>query len=298
MISKKILLQNYDIKNISLEQNFIELVNELKKISIPLEIKFDNYVIKYLNYGSFSNVYLATHDDKKYIIKHIRNSILFCNNAIDDIIREIEILSKLNHKNIIKFYGYVIEYNNIFLIFENGGIDILELYNETQPLGFNVIDMLKQISQAIYYLQKNNIIHRDIKLENIVYLDGIYKLIDFDFAININKITNDQKNRICGTPEYMPPELIKNIKINNSHWNLKSDIWCLGVCICFLITDEIIITDNDIKKFHEKISHNKLFNKYICNKFSKEIDIFKKMLSISVDNRITIEELISDLEHL
>lgn len=84
---------------------------------------------------------------------------------------------------------------------------------------------LYQIVEAVHYLHANNVVHRDIKPENIVFDGNLNcKLCDFGWSCNIGK--EDKRTTVCGTYEYMSPEII-----NRSFHTSKVDIWCLGVML-------------------------------------------------------------------
>ena len=146
---------------------------------------------------------------------------------------EIELLSNLNHKNIVKYYGVFLEDNNLNIIFEYciGG-SLSSLLNIFKNFNENIIrKYTKQILDGLKYLHDKGIIHRDIKCANIlVNRDGICKLSDFGGAKILKDNYNDNKNFFEGTPNWMAPETIK--KLENTRF---SDIWSLGCTIIEMI---------------------------------------------------------------
>ena len=85
---------------------------------------------------------------------------------------------------------------------------------------------LYQTVRAVQFLHDNNILHRDIKPENILLdRDFRVKLCDFGSACKIDKGVN--RTTICGTYEYMPPEMVYNPELNGQ--TTKIDVWCLGL---------------------------------------------------------------------
>ena len=90
--------------------------------------------------------------------------------------------------------------------------------------------VFRQTVEAVNYLHKKNIAHRDIKLENILAGENfLVKLIDFGFSIVAQK--DKLLNIYCGTPSYMSPELAN--KKNYQGW--LADIWALGVLLYVLL---------------------------------------------------------------
>ena len=224
--------------------------NEIEELKIYKNIYYYNTfndhiiyrfkIIKELGVGSFSKV-LKVYDykNKRFnAIKIIKNNIFSTMNEMN----EIEILSGLKQKeqnNITKLFEYFYFRNNLCLVMKLYGITLHEyIYknnkNNNQNDNQNYI-YLKQILNAINYLNKNNIIHRDIKPNNIVFKDNTCKniiLIDFGNAINIENIDLSNDTNIQ-TISYRAPEIILNsISSNKIIYNYKIDIWSIG-CIAF-----------------------------------------------------------------
>ena len=94
--------------------------------------------------------------------------------------------------------------------------------------------IFKKIAWAVKYLHEKNIVHQDLKLENILYNQSknVVKLIDFGFSSENPEKKNI--NYICGTPHYMSPQAIKKQK----HCLYKADIWALGIILYKLLTGD------------------------------------------------------------
>ncbi|CAD8159971.1 unnamed protein product [Paramecium octaurelia] len=136
---------------------------------------------------------------------------------------EISILSKLQGRNILKFYEHFTTQNNIYIITEycRQG-DLAQKLKQFGYLSQEVsIAIVRQIIDGMYVMAQQNIIHRDLKPQNILINDDCVKIADFGFAKPLNQLYNEMN---VGTPLYMSPETI--IK---SQYNAKSDIWSLGV---------------------------------------------------------------------
>jgi len=171
----------------------------------------------------------------------------------DSHINEFNILNLLSHSNIIKTYGYNYKDNGILLDFINGA-DMYE-YLQTDPLltEYKIYKIFKQIVLATHYCHEKNIVHRDIKLENIM-IDKNSKIILLDFEYAYLMESREDKlsvENISGTVDYFPPELLRYIKpvvkdgkekyalidqINGHVYNpFKLDIWSLGTILYELI---------------------------------------------------------------
>ena len=169
------------------------------------------------------------------------------------------ILKNVNHPNIVKLYDIKQTLNNYYLVFDlcNGGglSNCLERYqkkHDGKPFPENIVQLLmKQIVEGIKYLHNKKILHRDIKLDNILvkfdtdedkdndnYSKATIKIIDFGFA---RYLENDSlAQSILGSPINMDPKiLMKYQRIDNNQsfgYDQKADIWSLGtVCYQLLI---------------------------------------------------------------
>lgn len=180
-----------------------------------------------IGFGSFSIIYkgYSTKNKKLYAIKQITKIVdmKYFNN-------EVQLMKKLDHPNILKLYDVIHNNGKIYLILEycNGGD--LSNYIKSGSKEYNY-RYFCQIFSGLEYLYKNNILHRDIKPQNILVDNDIIKISDFGFARSFEQ--NELITTFCGSPLYMAPEIIKN-----KEYNTKSDIWSLGVIIYELFAKE------------------------------------------------------------
>ena len=210
-------------------------INDVEEIEIKNSIK--NYKIgKLLGSGAFGSVYqiIDQNTGKIYALKRISKHKF---EDIDKIKREIHTLSKLHHKNIVKYIGYSETKNhlNIFLEYIKGG-SLLKVLKSFKKLNEESIRIYtKQILEGLLYLHYNDIIHRDIKCANILLDDGICKLCDFGVSRRVEENYEfNQVYSIQGTPNWMAPEIW--IKGECTRF---SDIWSLGCTVIEMITGKI-----------------------------------------------------------
>ena len=188
-----------------------------------------DYIVdrKRIGKGSFSTIYKCRHNitNKIYALKEI--TIDKNKNKIS-IKREFEIMRKLNHNNIVKIHDVIIDtqLNNIYFImdyYENGD---LSYFLNKKPLKEKFTrKYMKQLSNGLKYLLDNNILHRDLKPQNILLSKNYdIKITDFGFATYYTKDTII--NTLCGSPMYMAPEII-----TRNGYDYKSDLWSVGIIL-------------------------------------------------------------------
>ncbi len=205
---------------------------------------FENIKIRHfklgnlIGQGSYGKVYEALDEERGQLIavkildKTRLNNI---NNSITKIESEIEILSKLHHKNIVKYYGSSQSKNHLQIYFEyceNGSIEKMLKNYKNFPEKI-IQKYTKEMLEGLEYLHAHGIIHRDIKGGNIlVDRNGICKLSDFGVSKKIkDDLDKSNSYSIKGTPNYMAPEIVKN----NDVITRFSDIWSLGCTVIEMI---------------------------------------------------------------
>jgi serine/threonine protein kinase len=138
---------------------------------------------------------------------------------------EVGIMSKLSHDCIVKLIDSFSERDNLFLILEYVEGRQLDVIASNPVTRDTVKNITRQLVSAMIHLEENSIVHRDIKPQNIIIKsDGCLKLLDFGFAREF--CNGDMMATICGSPNYMAPELL-----NLQMYDDKADIWSLGVLI-------------------------------------------------------------------
>ncbi|CAD8174569.1 unnamed protein product [Paramecium pentaurelia] len=155
-------------------------------------------------------------------------------NKVQSIQREIEILSKLQHPYIVRYYGSERKKDqlNIFLEFVSGG-SVLTMIKRFGKFKESLIKVyLKQILLGLQYLHSQGVIHRDIKGANIlINQNGQVKLADFGSGKQLSEIKQEIVGSLCGTPNFMAPEVI-----NQQQYGKKADIWSLGCTMIEMAT--------------------------------------------------------------
>ena len=227
--------------------------------------------------GSFGEVYLTTKKgiNKLFATKKIPKYKVENPTIKKHLIDEIEILQTLNHKNIIKLETIKQTTNNYYIITEyyNGGglFNILKQYKKVYHKAFpeNIIQhLMRQIIDAIIYLHQRKIIHRDLKLENLLInyeseedknnlnlLKAEVKIIDFGFATHLDG--SHLRYSILGSPINMDPILLT--KLNNQNlsyligYDEKADIWSLGTVCYEMATGETLFPVQNINQLVQRV---------------------------------------------
>ena len=253
-------------------------------------------IIKTLGHGSYGDVFLATniYSKEKVAIKKIYKS---SEDLLSDgeIVDEIKILKNLSHPDIVKiieFYGtdeayYIVnEYCSGGELFEKA----VGYLSETQ-----ISVIFKQILSGLSYLHSNNIVHRDLKLENILISDKEYvemtgeeyfdiKIIDFGNARIFDK--NLTGNSIVGSSYYIAPEVFKR------NYNRECDLWSAGVILYMLIVGSPPFDGKSDKQIMSSIKTG-IFNKQKerwVNASLEVKDLISKLLVYEPSKRLTANE--------
>ena len=186
--------------------------------------------------GAFGVVYKIKHKKTQMIraLKIVKKENLNFQDDEQLFLKEIEILSGLDHPNIMKIYEYFFDGDNYYIISEfiEGGELLDQLHKITDYCEHSAAVIMTQLFSAIYYLHSNNIVHRDIKPENIMLQidkdnDLFIKLIDFGTA---NFSVKDKFTVQYGSAYYLAPEVLKQ------NYTSKCDIWSCGVILYLMVS--------------------------------------------------------------
>ena len=285
MMANKIEINN--VKN-----RFLPIPESVVKGFEPEPKITDFQIIKELGAGSFGHVYLVKHKVTKaeYAIKAIDKRNKTNQEEKPYFRREIEVMYKIHHPNVVKLYGHFEDNNYCYFIMEyisKGNVYGLIPTDKKKRINQKLVaTLIKDVISAVYYLHNMNpiIIHRDIKPENVLLGDNLVaKLTDFGWS---NYMQEDEKRTtVCGTPIYLAPEIIKE----QGH-DEKVDIWCIGV-LCFeLMTGNVPFQGNDIDTLKENILHLKITWPKDINVDAK--NLIKKILKSDPASRLSLEEML------
>lgn len=280
----------------------------------PFQIE-DLKIIKKIGAGSFGEVYLT--QKEKYPNMYFATKTMSSNFALSDKYRkyfnnEIYILRNLKHKNIIELYEIKRTTSCFYLVFNycNGGTlsSIIKKYKAKYNRVFleeESRNIIKQISNALYYLNSKNIIHRDVKLENILVnfsneqdkenlnmLNAEIKIIDFGFARFLNQ--NELANSVLGSPFNMDPILLQGI-VNKKYVNYdeKADIWGLATLSYNIFTGFLPFVARNHKDLFDLISKGDYYFPLNVQLSKQALSFLINILQNKPENRLSIIEIVN-----
>ena len=268
---------------------------------------------KVLGKGSFGEVYLTSKQGSKeyFATKKIDKKFASNPRAKKYLDNEINILKEIDHQNIVKLYQVYETTQYYYLITEfcNGGglSDCLEEYKKKykRPFPEEIVQYsMRQIVGAINYLHKKNILHRDIKLDNILVnfdseedkksknmLKAKVKIIDFGFARHLKP--SELAYSTLGSPINMDPGILRKLnKMENSRdygYDQKADIWSLGTICYEMLIGKCTFDAESMKELVSKVERGD----YSLPTFlSKEaVSFLNGMLQYDLKKRLTAEQL-------
>ena len=242
---------------------------------------------KKLGNGAFATVRLATHIKTKEIvaIKIFDKQKLREKDKIQ-LEREINILKKVKHRNIVNLYNVVNSKNSIYLIMEYiKGIELFFYVNDKKRLSeAEACQYFQQIISGIEYLEKLKIVHRDIKLENII-IENKKNIKIIDFGLSNIYPKNNILFSSCGSPCYASPEMI----MGKNYTGSGIDIWSSGIVLFAMLAGYLPFVDNDEQKMYKKIVEGKLYFPQQISNSAK--DLLQKLLEKDPLKRISISEI-------
>ena len=246
------------------------------------------------SFGSVRKGYQKNDKSKAFAIKSIEKSKI-TKEYFESLVKEVEILSSLDHPNIIKFYEtYNDEYYFHIVMELCTGKEVIERLLEDGHISeYIVSQIIFKLTQAIKYCHSLGITHRDIKPENILFetneANSQIKLIDFGLSAKKDN-SSDKMHSILGTPYFMAPEVLK------ANYDQKCDIWSIGAITYFMICgDHPFSGKNNLQIFQKIVKEELTFDKNKWNNISDNCkDFIQKCLIKDPQHRLSAEKA---LEH-
>jgi eukaryotic-like serine/threonine-protein kinase len=199
-----------------------------------------NYTItSCLGEGGMGTVYRASDTmlGRDVALKMLHGTLISQPQFLDRFKKEARILAQLLHPNIAVIYNFIGQDNNHFMVMEYvEGSNLDTVLRKYKQIPYEiVVPIFLQVLEGLHHAHKKGIFHRDIKPSNLILTpDGTVKLMDFGIAKIAGEQRLTQVNRVVGTIEYMPPELIEG-----KEPSIASDIYAAGVTMYELLTGKL-----------------------------------------------------------
>ena len=241
--------------------------------------------VRNISRGTFSRVQLVRglESGKLYAVKELVKERILKRNSLPDIKNEKCCLGKLNNPYIVKYYHTYT--NNKFVCFVMEYVDGIEMFNIIPENGLNeniAKFYIAEVLIALDYIHSQNYIYRDLKPENIrVRSNGHVCLVDFGFS---KEIPPDGKLwTLKGTPDYLPPEMIKN-----EPYGVEADWWTFGILLYELLAGVQPFTGSHPLEMYENIIK---LNYSFPNTFSENAkDLISKLLTFR-NQRLCLDKI-------
>lgn len=262
---------------------------------IPLDTRkrVGNYSIgRTIGKGAFSTVREGRHLLKHELvaIKVIpKSSILKQEKVKKRFCREIQVQKDLNHPNIVRCLEWMETERNFYLVLElvegENMKDYLKRRNQVDE--DEARTLMTQICSAVDYMHNKGILHRDLKLDNMVLnKGGTVKITDFGLSTCLNE--DENKYNFCGSPSFIAPEILSNRK-----YTTASDIWSIGVNLYYLLTGALPFK-MDSKHHFTSLYFNILQGCQIPQSLSNECQLLlRSMLTLDENKRISMAEILT-----
>ena len=250
-----------------------------EKATAPLKLTDFTVTKGTLGEGAFGKVRRCSlkSNGTVFALKQMCKAEIVSMGQVEHIMQETKILSSISHPFVTNKYGAIVTPGNLILIMEfcPGGDLFDQLYKKKH---FSLADTRVFVSQVllpIEYLHSLGIVHRDLKLENIlVAQDGSLKLTDFGFAKHIKY----RSWTLCGTPEYLAPEII----LEKGHGKAV-DYWALGVLFYEMLNGHSPFEAEDHLATYQKVLDGTVNYPPAMN--PDAVDLISKLLQKDISRR-------------
>ena len=260
-----------------------EMRKELMAQSRPTSGKYsltDFQILRTLGTGSFGRVHLirSNHNGRFYALKVLKKHTIVKLKQIEHTNDERLMLSVVSHPFIVRLWGTFQDSNNIFMVMDyiEGG-ELFSLLRKSQRFPNPVAKFYAaEVCLALEYLHSKDIIYRDLKPENILLdKNGHIKVTDFGFAKYVPDITYT----LCGTPDYIAPEVV-----STKPYNKSVDWWSFGILIYEMLAGYTPFYDSNAMKTYENILNAKLKFPSFFNEDAQ--DLISKLVTRDLSARL------------
>ncbi|KAK1161515.1 NUAK family SNF1-like kinase 1 isoform X1 [Acipenser oxyrinchus oxyrinchus] len=259
----------------------------VKKHQHKHNLKHRYEVLETLGKGTYGKVKKAVErgTGKTVAIKSIRKDRITDELDRVHIQREIEIMSSLRHPNIIRINEVFESKDKILIVMENASRgELYDYVNDRHRISEpEARSIFRQLTSAVHYCHKNGVVHRDLKLENIL-LDQDYKVKLADFGLSTQFKKEQVLQTYCGSPLYASPEIVNGLPYRGP----EVDCWALGVLLYALVYGSMPFDNANYKTLTEQISRGEYRKPH---QSSDACGLIDWMLTVSTKDRATVEDI-------
>ncbi|XP_077319322.1 MAP/microtubule affinity-regulating kinase 4 isoform X2 [Lithobates pipiens] len=195
----------------------------------------------------------------------------------------------LNHPNIVKLFEVIETEKTLYLIMEyaSGGEVFDYLVSHGRMKEKEARAKFRQIVSAVHYCHQKNIVHRDLKAENLLLdAEANIKIADFGFS---NEFTPGGKlDTFCGSPPYAAPELFQGKRYNGP----EVDVWSLGVILYTLVSGSLPFDGQNLKELRERVLRGKYRVPFYMSTDCESV--LRRFLVLNPSKRCTLEQIMND----
>ncbi|KAJ3259012.1 hypothetical protein HDU77_002003 [Chytriomyces hyalinus] len=223
-------------------------------------------------------------------IKMIDKDVISRSNLTSRVQTELSIHSALSHPSILQLHTFFESQTHVYLVTElcpHG-----ELYRYIQQRKGACLSeaeartVMDEIVQGVLYLHSQGIIHRDLKLSNVLLTKDYHmKIADFGLAAKLHTMEGEQKT-MCGTPNYISPEIV-----SRQPYGLSSDLWSLGCMLVTILTGKPPFDSQAVKSTLDKVSRAEY---HLPDSISADArDLIGKLLMKDPKKRLTLRDILA-----
>jgi len=247
-------------------------------------------LIKTIGKGNFAKVKLAKHvpTGREVAIKIIDKTQLNPS-SLQKLFREVRIMKLLDHPNIVKLFEVIETEKTLYLVMEyaSGGevFDYLVAHGRMKEKEARA--KFRQIISAVQYCHQKNIVHRDLKAENLL-LDADMNIKIADFGFSNEFVPGNKLDTFCGSPPYAAPELFQGKKYDGP----EVDVWSLGVILYTLVSGSLPFDGQNLKELRERVLRGKYRIPFYMSTDCE--NLLKRFLVLNPQKRASLEAIMKE----
>ncbi|KAJ2856918.1 Protein kinase [Coemansia erecta] len=246
--------------------------------------------VKKIGQGASGNVYMARSIRSGELVA-IKQMDLSKQPRKELLVNEILVMKESRHANIVNFIeAFLLNSSDLWVVMEymEGGA-LTDVIDNNKMNEMQIATVCREVCRGLNHLHKQDIIHRDIKSDNVLLgEDGQVKITDFGFCAKLSE-QRSKRATMVGTPYWMAPEVVKQ-----KPYGPKVDVWSLGIMVIEMIESEPPYLDEEPLKALYLIATNGTPALKRPETLSRELKGFlAECLCVDVQSRATMEELLS-----